>query len=303
MQRRVGITGLGIVTPLGEGRKVNWARIVSGDSAIGRLSTVDTSTLPINLGAEIKEFNPKKYVDNRKILKLVNRNVLFGLAAAKEAVEDSAFDCAGMDPYRVGVYIGSGEPGAKADEFSPALDVSLNSLSGLDYEAFGRDGIYRIDPYFLLKMLPNNLLCYISMQYNAQGPNSNVVMSGVAGAQAIGEGFKTIQDGYADVVIAGGYDSFLETGVLQKYGELGLFPGRKPQSECIFRPFDRNRDGFLPGEGAAVVILEELSHAEKRGARVYAELAGYGCGCDGYHLIDLPPDGRGTVTCPRTGPA
>ena len=295
MSRRVVVTGLGMTTGLGLGWRINWERLVAGASAIDRISSVDVSTLPVKFAAEVREMDPLEYVQNKKVLKMVHRNVVFGLAAAKEAVEDACLDFEGIPPERVGVYIGSGEPGSPASDFSEAIGVALDGAGDIDYEKFGEAGIWRLDPYFLLKMLPNNLACYVSMQYNARGPNSNIVFSGVAGAQAIGEGFKAIQQGYADVVIAGGYDSFLEKGVLQKYGEMGLFCTKTGATGADFCPFDGRRDGFFPGEGAGIAILEALSHAEQREAPIHAEMVGYGCACDAYHIIDLPRDGKGTA--------
>jgi 3-oxoacyl-[acyl-carrier-protein] synthase II len=292
MKKRVVITGLGLVTCLGEGIERNWSKMISGNSGVKPISSFDASTFPVKISTEISGFDPKKHILNKKLLKLMNRHVTFGLAAAKLAVAESCLELSALPSHRVGVYMGSGETGGSAKDFFPALEVSLEKDRSISFHKFGSEGIWRINPLFLLRGLPNNLLCYITIEYNAQGPNNNFVMSPVASSQAIGEGFKVVQRGDADVMIVGGSDSLVGIDEILKYSEMKLLSEKNIYQEKAFQPFDRKRDGFVVGEGAGILILEELSHALRRKAPIYAEIVGYGCSSDGYHIIELSPEGK-----------
>jgi len=292
MKRRVVITGIGLVTCLGEGIERNWNRMVSGNSGVGAISSFDASTFPVKIAAEITGFDPQKHILNKKLLKLINRHVTFGLAAAKLAVAESCLELTALPSHRVGVYMGSGESCGSPKEFFPALEVSVEKDRSINFHKFGSEGIWRINPLFLLRGLPNNLLCYITIEYNAQGPNNNFVMSSVASSQAIGEGFKVVQRGDADVMLVGGSDSLVGMDELLKYSEMKLLSKKNICPKKAFRPFDLRRDGFVAGEGAGILILEELSQALRRKAPIYAEIVGYGCGSDGYHIIELSPEGK-----------
>lgn len=297
MDNRVVITGLGIMSCAGQGVADNWEMAIEGRSGIGPITLCDTDILPTKIAAEVKGFKPKEYIDDRKSLKVMYRNVRLGMAAAKVAFQDSGLDRDEIDPVRFGAFVGSGgcgfDEGPDNKDMAEVIKVSWNEeMKNFDSRKFGIEGVERLYPLWLLKTLCNNVFCYISIYYNAQGVNDNVVNSFVGGSQAVGDGFKAIRRGDADVAFAGGYDMLIMPNNFFCYDSLGMLT-KGNESLSSFRPFDRRRDGFVLGEGSGMVIMESMAHAKKRGARIYCEVAGYGSSANAASLHSPCADGRG----------
>ncbi|MHA2281706.1 MAG: beta-ketoacyl-[acyl-carrier-protein] synthase family protein [Promethearchaeota archaeon] len=292
MRKRVVITGVGMISAVGLSIEENWGNLAAGESGAGSITRFEASGFDCTAAAEVNGFDPKEYIKDRKSLKLMSESVQYALAASEMAMSDAGLKMEALEPEKIGVFTGSGNTGLDISLSFPAFDVFLNREGEIDYGRLGSEGLYRLDPLFLLKTLPNSAPCYISVAHNAQGPMAHFVQYGVSGAQAIGEGFRTIQRGNSDIVIAAAGE-FLSISSFLTYYPFGILTsGLEPKRAC--RPFDDNRDGFLIGEGAGALILEELSHARKRKASVLAELVGYGNAADAYHLLDVPDDGGGT---------
>lgn len=297
MHRRVVITGIGIVSPLGIGKEENWQQLLEGKCGIEPLARISTAHLPVTLGAEVKNFKPQKFIADRKAINLSFLNVHLALAAAKLAVEDAAIKTENIDPARFGAIIGSGGggfddgPGFK-DLNEPILKSWSEDKKTFDSSKFGQEGIPAAYPLFLLKALPNNAFYYISLFYNIQGDNDNIISSYAGGSQAIGDAFRSVRRGDAEIMIAGGYDSLITPNTIFSLNALDLLSQQKLPTEAC-RPFDRLRDGTVAGEGAGFLIVEELSHAQNRGASIYAEIIGYGSASSAYHLYNPCPSGRG----------
>ena len=300
MGNRVVITGLGAISCAGTGINESWENIVSGNSGIDRITQFDPEMAPVKIAGEVKGFEPKEYIKDRKSLKIMYRNVQFGLAAAKLAIDDSGLETDKVDPLRFGSFIGSGgggfDEGPGNKDLAQVIKASWNETEKrFDAGKFGAEGIEKLYPLWLLKTLPNNVFCYISIYYNAQGVNDNVISSFTGGSQAIGDAFNAIKRNDADIVLAGGYDTLIMPNNISSFYNLNLMP-KNNDSKTAFRPFDKQRDGFVIGEGAGMVLLEELSHARKRGAKIYGELVGYGNSSNAFDLCKPPSEGTGLVT-------
>ncbi len=299
MGKRAVITGMGVVSPIGIGREENWQSLIRGTSGIERFSRLNPEHLPVHIGAEVKNFDPKKFITERKIIRLTFRNVHLALAAAKLAFEDSGLEVGKVSPERFGAIIGSGGGGYDdgpgfEDLNDPILKSWNEETQDFDSAKFGQVGVPSAYPLFLLKALPNNAFYYISLLYNIQGENDNIVTSFTGGSQAIGDAFRAIRRGLADVIIAGGYDSLITPNTIFSLDSFNLLSKNEdPGKAC--RPFDKLRDGMVAGEGAGFFIVEDLEHAEKRGARIYAEIAGYGNASSAYHLYKPEPEGSGII--------
>jgi len=297
MSRRAVITGMGVVSPLGIGKEENWQRLLAGQSGIDRLARLNAEHLPVKIGAEVKNFNPKQFITDRKALRLSFLNVHLGLAAAKFAVEDAALPLDKINPTRFGAVIGSGGGGfddgpGYEDLNEPILRSWDEEEKTFDSAKFGEQGVPVAHPLFLLKALPNNAFYYISLLYNIQGENNNIISSYTGGSQAIGDAFRAVRRGDADIMIAGGYDSLLTPNTIFSLHTMNLLSAQEdPAAAC--RPFDRMRDGMVAGEGAGFVLVEELDHAQARGAKIYAEVVGYGNASSAYHIYQPAPDGEG----------
>jgi 3-oxoacyl-(acyl-carrier-protein) synthase len=297
MNKRAVITGMGVVSPIGIGKEENWKHLLDGRSGIEHFSRLGTEHLPVTLGAEVKNFNPKQYITDRKALKLSFFSVHLALAAAKLAVDDAALPLENLDPTRFGAIIGSGGGGFDdgpgfEDLNEPILRSWVEDEKKFDSAKFGAEGVPIAYPLFLLKALPNNAFYYISLFYNIQGENDNIISSYTGGSQAIGDASRAIRRGDAEIIIAGGYDSLITPNTIYSLHTLNMLSAQSdPQSAC--RPFDLLRDGTVAGEGAGFVIVEELSHAEKRGAQVFAEVVGYGNAASAYHIYNPSPTGEG----------
>ena len=282
MKRRVVVTGLGLVTPLGIGVEKTWPAIIAGTSGVGRITRFDASDLPSQIAAEVKDFDPADFIEKKEIKKM-DKFIQFGVAAAKMAVEDSGLRITDAIAERVGVYVGSGMGGL------PAIEAT--------HSRFLEGGVKKVSPFFIPMTIINLVSGHIAMMHGAKGPNSAVVTACAAGTHAIGDAFKIIQRGDADMMIAGGTEAVISPLGIGGFCAMRALSVRNDEPEKASRPFDAMRDGFVMGEGAGVVVLEELSWAERRGARIYAEVKGYGMTGDAYHMTTPSPEGEGASRC------
>jgi len=299
--RRVVVTGLGVVAPNGIGRKSFWDACVEGRSGVGPIRAFDASAHPVRVAAEVPDFDPLPYVPgpHRKSLKLMGRATRFGVAAAGLAVKDAGLDLDRHDPERVGVVVGSGMVPIDLPEVAPLIAEACAGDGQWRADRLGRRGTQGMFPLWLLKYLPNMTAAHISLIHRAQGPNNTIVTACAAGTQAVGEGFRLVARGDADLVLAGGADSRLDPLLLLAYTALGaLSPADRPPHE-VSRPFDGERDGFVLGEGAGMLVLEELEQAKARGATIYAEVLGMGTSFDAYAVTKPDPEAKGAARAIR----
>ncbi len=293
MDREVVITGYGVISPLGIGNEENKNAILNGNSGIKPITLFDTGGLNLSMGGEIQGFSPRKFFKNRSNVKYTNRSSRFSLAAAASAKENARLGEADYDPENTGIYIGSGETGMEATDFFPALDVSYDhEKKEIDFKKYGEVGLVELDPFIGLTSLPNNGLCFLSIEHNIRGQNNNYIKSSVASSEAIGMAFKSIKWGYADVIFAGGYDSLINFFVYLAYEKAGLLP---ENGDEIYRVYDRDWNGLILGEGAGIIILEELAHARQRGAPIHAKITGFAEANEAYDLIKFPAEPGGMI--------
>ena len=282
MKRRVVVTGIGLVTPLGIGVEKTWQSLCGGKSGIGRITRFDPSELPSQIAAEVKDFDPADFIEKKEIKKM-DRFIQFGVAAAKMAVEDARLEITEAIADRAGVYVGAGIGGLPA--------IESNHIKFLE------GGIKKLTPFFIPMVIINLVSGHIAIMVGAKGPNSAVVTACATGTHAIGDAFKIIQRGDADIMIAGGTESTISPLAVGGFCAMRALSVRNDEPEKASRPFDAMRDGFVMGEGAGVLILEELTMAERRGARIYAEVCGYGMTGDAYHITSPAPEGVGAARC------
>lgn len=276
--RRVVITGLGLVTALGERPEPFWQNLLAGKSGVKLIESFDTSAYPVKIGGEVVAFDPANYIDQRSARR-IDRFALFALASAITAVNDSGLDMAAEDPDRVGVIVGSGIGG-------------LGELEKEHCKLLER-GPDRVSPFCVPKLMVNAASANVSIHYGLRGPNTSVVTACASAAHAVGDAMRQIRLGTADVMLAGGSEAALTRLGLASFCALKALSTRNDAPTEASRPFDHERDGFVLGEGAAVVVLEGYDHAVKRGARIYAELLGVGMTGDGGHITAPDPEGRG----------
>jgi 3-oxoacyl-[acyl-carrier-protein] synthase II len=299
MRRKVVVTGFGALAPNGNTAETFWDATRAGRSGIARISSFDPSGFPVQIAGEVKDFDAAKFVPNRKALKIMGRNIRFGVAASRMAMEHSGLLEAPPDPARFGVVMGSGLVPTDIEEVGQAILASLDEEGRFDLKRFGTSGQKTLFPLWLLKHLPNMVAAHISIFHQAQGPNNTIVTACSASTQAIGEAMRILERGDADVMLAGGADSRIDPLSLVAYTLLGaLSPSTRPP-EQVSRPFDRDRDGFVLGEGAACLVLETEEHARARGATIYAECVGYGSSFDAFGVTQPEPEGRGAVQSMR----
>jgi 3-oxoacyl-[acyl-carrier-protein] synthase II len=299
--RRVAITGLGVVAPNGIGKEAFWDACTNGRSGVGPIKSFDATAHPVRIAAEVPGFDMTPFLPgpHRKSLKIMGRAARFGVAAAGLAVRDSGLDLTKSDPERVGVVMGTGVVPMDLPEVAPLLADACDGHGKVDPQKIGQRGPHALFPLWILKYLPNMTAAHISLIYNAQGPNNTVVTACAAGTQAVGEGFRLVARGDADFVFTGGADSRIDPLLLLAYSSLGaLSPGTRPPHE-VSRPFDGHRDGFVLGEGAAVLMLEEMEHARARGAVIYAEVLGMGSSFDAYAVTKPDPAAGGAARAIR----
>jgi 3-oxoacyl-[acyl-carrier-protein] synthase II len=293
---RVVVTGIGVVAPNGIGRREFCEAILEGRSGVGYITSFDTTGLPIKIAGEVRDFDVLPFLgEQRKNAKLMSRAVRFAVGAAALAVEDSGFQTDRLDPARVGVCMGTGITPVDVGELVPPILRSVDTNGSFDLSRFVQARSESIFPLWLLQHLPNMAAAHISILHHAMGPNSTIVTACAAGTQAVGDAFRLISRGDADVMLAGGCDSRLDPQLLVAYSAMKAVSGSlRPPSE-VSRPFDAERDGFVLGEGAAVLILESLRRAKRRGARIYAEITGYGSSFDAFGITRPEPEGRGAA--------
>jgi 3-oxoacyl-[acyl-carrier-protein] synthase II len=295
--RRVVVTGLGVVAPNGIGKAAFWSACARGTSAVGPIRSFNAAEHPVKVAAEVQDFDVTPFLRpvHRKSVRVMSRAMQFGVGAAGLAVQDSALDLETEDPGRVGVVMGTGIVPMDLSELAPALREACNGDGRLETNRLGRQNGAVVHPLWILKHLPNMVAAHISMALNAQGPNSTITTACAAGTQAVGEAFRLIGRDDADIVLAGGADSRMDPLLLLAYTSLGAL-SRADRPPCeVSRPFDGERDGFVLGEGAGVLVLEELEHARQRGANIYAEVLGFGSSFDAYSLTKPDPEARGAV--------
>ena len=264
MSRRVVITGTGVVAPNGLGTDAFWKACLAGESGVQKIEAFDTGGFDVQSAGEVTGFKARDYVANRKSLKIMGRNIQFGVGAAKMAIENAGLDEVPPETERFGIVMGAGVVPTDVEEVGAALLRSVDDNNKLDLHKFGTDGQRMLHPLWLLKHLPNMVAAHISIQYAARGPNNTIVTACSAATQAIGEAYHIIERGDADVMITGGADSRIDPLSLVAYTLLGALTTSDREPTALSCPFDRRRDGFVLGEGAACLILESEEHAKAR---------------------------------------
>jgi 3-oxoacyl-[acyl-carrier-protein] synthase II len=282
--RRVVVTGLGAVTPVGNSVPEAWANLLAGCSGIDTLSLFDTSAYGVKIGGEIKNFKPEDHIASKE-LRHMDRSAKFGMVAAKEAVADSGLNIVDDCPERVGVIMGTAAGGV--DRIISQHLVLLER------------GPDRVSPMFLPHFLPDSTSGLVAIALGAEGPNMAVASACATGSHAVGEAFKTVLRDDADVMVAGGTEASILPVIFAGFINMKALSSRNDEPRKASRPFDAERDGFVIAEGAAVLVLEDLEHARRRGARIYCEVVGYGSGNDAFHMVQPKDQGAGAAKVMR----
>ncbi len=283
-RRRVVITGLGAISPVGNTPQEVWTSLIQGKSGAGFITLFDASEYPTRIAAEVKNFDPTLYLSPKES-KHSDRFVQFAVAAAKQAASDAKLDISKEDPHRVGVWIGTGMGGLATIEEG--------------YRDLQKKGPAKVRPFFIPMIICNMAPGQVSISLGAKGPNSCTVSACASSGHAIGDATKIIQRGDAEVMVTGGTECAITQLGVAGFCALKALSTRNNEPQAASRPFDKTRDGFVIAEGAAMLVLEELEHARKRGARIYAEVVGYGATSDAYHVTAPDPDGAGAAACMR----
>jgi len=279
MKRRVVVTGMGAITPVGNDVATTWRSLIEGKSGTAPITKFDASKFPVRFAAEVKGFNPLDFMD-RKEAKRADQYTQYAVAASRQAMTNAGLvERNGMDPDRIGVIIGSGIGGLKSFEEQ--------------HDVYRERGVGKISPFFIPMFIADIAAGIVSMMFNAKGPNYATVSACATSAHAIGDAYRTIQYGDADMMITGGAEATVTPMAIGGFANMKALSERNDSPETASRPFDATRDGFVMGEGAGILILEELEHALARGATIYAEIVGYGATGDAYHLTAPAPDGEG----------
>jgi 3-oxoacyl-[acyl-carrier-protein] synthase II len=280
MSRNVVITGLGTITPIGNTVREFWEGLVAGRNGITTITRFDPSRLTTRMGGEVKDFRPEEYMDGKEIRRL-DPFVQYAMAAAHQAIADAGFDGNPPVPDRAGAIIGTGIGG-------------ISTLEAQHRTMLER-GVSRVSPFFIPMMIANMASGQVSIRWNLKGPNMTTVSACASGAHAIGEAFHAIRYGQADVMVCGGSEATMTELCFAGFCSMRAMSTRNDDPGRASRPFDAERDGFVMGEGAGVVVLEEETHARKRGARIYARMAGYGLTADAHHITAPAPEGEGAA--------
>ncbi|NNE91435.1 MAG: beta-ketoacyl-ACP synthase II [Verrucomicrobiales bacterium] len=283
MDRRVVITGIGVVSPLGNDLDTFWQNLIAGKSGIRRIEQMDTSDYSCKIAGEVVDFDPKPFFKNPKDARRSDRFAQLGMAASKMAIEDSGVDFDKVDRDRFGCMVGSGIGGLDT------LEVQHQNLL--------EKSPSRVSPFTIPMMIANIASGMVSMDYDLRGPNMCIVTACATSNHNVGEAWRMIKFGDADAFVAGGSESTIVPMGLAGFGNMKALSLRNDEPERASRPFDVDRDGFVMGEGAGVVVIEELEHAKTRGARIYGEILGYGVSADAYHLTSPHPEGEGASRC------
>jgi len=272
------VTGLGVVTSIGHEVESFWSNLLAGKSGVSRVSLFDSSEYACQIGAEVRDWDPNKFWDPKEVRRN-DRYTHFGFVAARQAVADSGLDMAREDGDKVGVIIGSGIGGMLYYETQLRVMVER--------------GPRKVSPFTIPALIINMCSGLVAIEYGARGPNFGIVSACASATHALGEAAHAIRRGDADVMISGGAEAAITPFAYATFGAMKAMSTRNDSPEKASRPFDRNRDGFVMGEGAGILVLESLEHAQARGARIYCELAGYAATCDAYHITQPDPEGRG----------
>ena len=273
---RVVVTGLGLITALGTGIEKSWKRIINGETGIGKIESYDTTDMPVQIAAEVKDFDPLAFGIEKKEVKKLARNTQFAIAATKMALEDSKLVIDENNADEIGVIVSSGIGGIEIFE--------------AQHQTMLEKGVKRISPFTIPAMIANMASGNIGIYFGAKGPNKSIVTACAAGTHSVGDAFELIKKGRAIAMIAGGTEASITPFAMNAFANMKALSTRNDEPTKASRPFSADRDGFVMGEGAGVLILEELEHAKARGAKIYAEVIGYGETCDAYH-ITAPADG------------
>jgi 3-oxoacyl-[acyl-carrier-protein] synthase II len=282
MGKRVVVTGMGIISPLGTGVEKNWEAICQSKSGIAPITKFDTSDFVSKIAGEVKDFNPEDYMDKKEVKKM-DIFIQYALASGKMAIQDSQLEIDESNADRVGVLVGAGIGGLSTIEKYHSILLEK--------------GPKKISPFFIPMLIVNLAPGQISIYFGARGPNSSVVTACATGNHSIGEAFKIIQRGDADAMIAGGAESVITPLAVGGFSSMKALSTRNDEPERASRPFEKDRDGFVIAEGTGVLILEDLKHALKRGANIHAEIVGFGCNGDAYHISAPSPNGIGAAKC------
>ena len=280
--RRVVVTGVGAVSPLGTGNATNWDALINGKSGIGLITRFDASDMPVKIAGEVSGFDPEDFIDKKEIKKM-DLFIQYALGAAHFAMEDSGLVINEENAERVGVLVGAGLGGL------PAIEKY--------HVALQEGGYKKISPFFIPMLIINLAPGHISIKYGAKGPNISSVSACATATHSIGDAYHIIKRGDADAMIAGGTESTVTPLGIGGFSVMKALSSRNDSPETASRPFEKNRDGFVLGEGAGIVVLEEYEAAKKRGAKIYAEVVGYGMSGDAYHLTMPAPGGEGAARC------
>ena len=298
MRRRVVVTGIGVINPLGHDVETVWSALKESKSGVGSISIFDATGYPTTIAAEVKNWDVSRCGENLEEWKHRGRHTRFAIGAAHQAIKQSGILDSGLDPRRLGVYMGAGEGNQDFLNFTTMMAAAVRE-GDFDLASFLRKGREVLDVNAELEQEPNMPSAHLAALFNAQGPNSNCLTACAASSQAVGEATELIRAGDADAMIAGGAHSMIHPFGLTGFSLLTTLSQRNDDPTRASRPFDKERDGFVLGEGAGIVILEEYEHARKRGAAILAEVLGYGSTADAYRITDIHPEGRGAIGCMR----
>jgi 3-oxoacyl-[acyl-carrier-protein] synthase II len=282
MVRRVVVTGLGVLSPLGIGVKKNWEGVLAGRSGIGPITLFDTKDVATKFAGQVWDFRPEEHIHPKEQRKM-DRFIQLAIVAAREAFQDAGLAKESFEPERAGAFIASGMGGL------PAIEDTHRDVM--------EKGARRISPFFIPMSIPNLAAGQVSMEWNLKGPNLCTVSACASGAHAIGESARIIQRDEADIMVCGGAESVVCVLGVGGFNSMRALSTRNDDPQRASRPFDKDRDGFVMGEGAGLIILESYEHAKKRGARIYGEFAGYALNADAYHMSQPAPEGEGAARC------
>jgi 3-oxoacyl-[acyl-carrier-protein] synthase II len=296
MRRRVVVTGMGCINPLGNDVESMWNGVKEGRSGVGYTTIFDASKFPTKISAEIKNWDITKTGEDAQTWKYRARHTKFACGAAKQAMAQSGILDARLDPTRIGVYLGCGEGAQDFMSFAQMMTAALRP-EGLDMATFAKKGLEILNPAAEIEQEPNMPAGYVAGMFNLQGPNANCLTACAASSQAIGEASEIIRRGDADAMLSGGAHSMIHPFGVTGFNLLTALSTSNNDPTKASRPFDRLRDGFVLGEGGAMIVLEELEQAKRRGATILAEVLGYGTTADAYRITDIHPDGRGAIAC------
>jgi len=297
-RRRIVVTGIGLINPMGHDVPTVWKGLCEGKSGVGYTTLFDASGFPTKISAEVKNWDVTTVVDEPEVWRKRGRHSRFAAGAAIQAMADSGIRESISDPARLGVYLGSGEGNQDFLAFTRMMVAALES-GQYDIAKFIAKGLEILDPAVEIEQEPNMPAAHLATMFNAQGPNLNCLTACAASSQAVGEATELIRRGDADAMLAGGTHSMIHPFGVTGFNLLTALSTRNESPQEASRPFDRTRDGFVLGEGAGMVVLEELQHARRRGAKIYGEIAGYGTTADAYRITDIPPDGHGGIAAMR----